>query len=453
MNNASLRRPGVSSIGPLMLALAMALTPMACGRTTLGTFEDDDTGPIGGEAGGGVGGDFEAGGRSGKGGSGGGKGGSGGRGGFGAVTAGGAGGIATGGKGGIGGASGGSGISRLVVDPGMTSITVGQSTQLRATVQQGGSVRDVTNQGAWSAVQPGVAGTLASQPGRVIGVSAGQTQVKVAFMGLSATAEVKVVADSLVSLSLRPSETSLNPGGVVQMSAVGVFKSGTQRDLTADVAWRSSDPAVAGVNHLGAAGLVVALTAGATKIEASINGAQGVAAITVFQDTRLTVVLEPTDASRRPGETFAFRATGVFADGTQRNLTSNAVWISSNPLVASVERGQARCLGSGDVTIVASFDGFSSQGRLLCQDVTIQLLRLTPAETEVPMGTRLQYTATAFFSDGTSRIVTDSTRFSSQDPKVADVTTRGQATAIARGSAAIQGVFEGVTGQATLTVK
>jgi|GEM_PF-6278196 len=458
MHNALLRRSRFSWLGPLLLAVTLA--PVACGRTTLvdGPGGSTDEGGASGEGGvtggggifvtGGKGGMGPVGGKTGKGGSAaGGKGGAIGTGGF--I---GAGGSPIGGMTGSGGTGGGP-VSRLVVDPGFVSITEGQSTQFRATVQQAGTTRDITNQADWSVAQPNVATTTANRSGRITGVKAGKTQVKVSFMGLTALVDVSVVADTLISLSLRPSDTTLTTGGIVQFTALGFFKSGTQRDLTADVAWTSSDPSVASVDHLGVAGLVLALAPGSVKILASLNGVSGGALVTAQEVTRLKLILEPSDAARRPGESFSFRATGVFADGTQRNVTGNSVWISANPMVATVEKGLARCLGTGEATIIATFDGASVEGKLSCRDVAILLLRLTPIETELPRGTRLQYTATAFFSDGTSRIVTDATRFSSQNPKVAEVTPRGQATAVSSGTTMIEAVFEGVAGKATITVQ
>jgi hypothetical protein len=272
------------------------------------------------------------------------------------------------------------------------------------------------------------------------------------FMGHKAATTVTVVADTLTSLSVRTSRSTINTGGLLQFVAVGVFRSGQQRDLTADVAWASSAPEVATVNHLNVPGLVLGQSVGSIQISATMGDQSALANLEVTQDARLALVLEPPDAARRLGETVTFRATAVFYDGTQRNVTNSAVWIAANPLVATVERGVARCLGVGETTVGAAFDGFSATGTLACRDVAIQLLRLTPVDTEVPVGTRLQYTATVFFSDGTSRIVTEQTRFSSSNASVVNVSTRGLATAVTLGSATVQGVFDGTVGESVISV-
>ena len=423
---------------PLALVF-LVFAAAACGRTSLGNADGE-----GGANAGGEGGAFAEGGAPA-------TGGVGGAGAFGGRPGGSGGGIIMGGQPGFGG-SGGSVPGMLTIDPVSASISVGQSVQLRATVVMAGPItRDVTNMALWS-VSSMVASTTTDRPGRIAGLSPGEVQVVAEFMGQKAVSSVRIMADTLVSLSLRPSESTINTGGVIQFSAVGLFRSGQQRDLTADVTWTTSAPEVAPINHLNVPGLVVGQTVGATKISAQMDGQSATAALEVTQDTRLSIVLEPPDAARRVGERVSFRATAVFKDGTQRNVTNSAVWIATNPLVGKVERGQATCLGAGDTMVVVSFDGFSASGTLACRDVAISLLRLTPVETEVPRGTRLQYTATAFFSDGSSRIVTEQTRFSSSNTAVVEVTTRGQATAAAVGSATIEGVFDGATGNAAIAV-
>lgn len=434
MRQHKLCRSSIACRATPAVLVSLALTVMACGRTSLGGAE-------GGSAGidtGGEGGEFMQGGAGATGGSSG----------FGGAG----GGVMQGGQAGFGGTGGSVLPAKFIIEPLSTSISVGQSVQLRATlVMAGPTTRDVTNTATWS-VTSAIARTTPDRPGRITGVAAGEAQVVAEFMGQKAVSTVRVMADTLTSLSLRPSASAINTGGVIQFSAVGLFRSGQQRDLTADVAWAVSAPDVAMINHLDVPGLVVGKAVGATKISAKMDAQSALADLDVTQDTRLSLVLEPPDAARRVGETVSFRATAVFSDGTQRNVTGAAVWIATNPLVASAERGQARCLGAGETTIVVSFDGFSASGTLACRDVAIQLLRLTPVETEVPRGTRLQYTATVFFSDGTSRIVTEQTRFSSTNDGVVTVTTRGQATAVTAGSATIEGVFDGTAGKAAITV-
>src|ERR1035441_7134443 len=76
------------------------------------------------------------------------------------------------------------------------------------------------------------------------------------------------------SIQITPATESLAVGQSVQFSAMGTIghgsHPGTTQNVTNEVSWSSSTPAVATVNP--STGLAVALTAGATTITASMPG-------------------------------------------------------------------------------------------------------------------------------------------------------------------------------------
>jgi uncharacterized protein YjdB len=61
-------------------------------------------------------------------------------------------------------------------------------------------------------------------------------------------------------------------GQTQQMTATGFYSDGTQRDLTASAAWRSSDPSIVSVN---AAGAVTGLKMGSVTIFANVGSVVG----------------------------------------------------------------------------------------------------------------------------------------------------------------------------------
>src|SRR6185436_188353 len=82
-------------------------------------------------------------------------------------------------------------------------------------------------------------------------------------------------------------------------------------------------------------------------------------------------------------------------------------------------------------------------------------LEVTPIAPTLPVGTVAQFTATAVFSDGTTRNVTNNATWISSAPNVAGVATvrtRGRVTAVAKGTAVISAAYMGLTGQTTVTV-
>ncbi len=78
---------------------------------------------------------------------------------------------------------------------------------------------------------------------------------------------------------------------------------------------------------------------------------------------------------------------------------------------------------------------------------------VTPGEASVPTAGVQSFVASASYVDGSSRSVTSSATWTSDNASVATVTPKsGSATGIAKGTAVISASFGGMTGSATLTV-
>lgn len=80
--------------------------------------------------------------------------------------------------------------------------------------------------------------------------------------------------------------------------------------------------------------------------------------------TLVSVSVTPTSASRTVGETQQFTATGHYSDASTANLTSTAVWSSSNTAVATIDAGSATAVGEGTTNITASYGGTTSDASL-----------------------------------------------------------------------------------------
>jgi trimeric autotransporter adhesin len=80
---------------------------------------------------------------------------------------------------------------------------------------------------------------------------------------------------------------------------------------------------------------------------------------------------------------------------------------------------------------------------------TIESIELSPRDMSVPAGTKIQLTATATYSDGTTQDVTSRATWTSSDPTTVMVNvdgTTGRVRAAKQGNALISAEVEGVTG-------
>src|SRR4029077_12520998 len=85
-------------------------------------------------------------------------------------------------------------------------------------------------------------------------------------------------ATDLVSISVTPTNPSLQLTKTQQFTAIGTFGDGTSKDVSSSATWSSSSSNVATINSTG---LATALQTGTTTITASQNGKSGITTLTV----------------------------------------------------------------------------------------------------------------------------------------------------------------------------
>jgi hypothetical protein len=90
---------------------------------------------------------------------------------------------------------------------------------------------------------------------------------------------LSVTDATLTSITIAPSAASIPMGSYQQFTATGDFSDGTTQNLTAQVAWASSNINVATITGNG---LANAASAGTTTITASINGVSGSTVLAIY---------------------------------------------------------------------------------------------------------------------------------------------------------------------------
>src|ERR1700733_8883378 len=84
---------------------------------------------------------------------------------------------------------------------------------------------------------------------------------------------------------------------------------------------------------------------------------------------------------------------------------------------------------------------------------TFSAIAVTPSTMSMKLGGAQQFTATATYNDGSTANVSSTASWTSSAPAFAKISTSGNATALAAGSATITAALKGVSGTATLTVQ
>jgi Bacterial Ig-like domain (group 2)/Kelch motif/Galactose oxidase, central domain len=177
--------------------------------------------------------------------------------------------------------------------------------------------------------------------------------------GSSRVARVDFVS-GLVSITVAPAAGSLPRGAAQGFTASGTFSDTRVADITAQVSWASSQPAIASVDA--ATGRVQALQAGSTTITARSGSITASTSLTVTAAALLALELSPTDPAGGVGTSTLLRGQGRYTDNSVADLSALIVWSSSNPAVATVGSGigLVSALAVGTTTLTASVGAISA---------------------------------------------------------------------------------------------
>ena len=244
-------------------------------------------------------------------------------------------------------------IVGLNITPAALFMSVGSSLQLQAIATfSDGSTRGVNASVAWSLQGAGVA--TVSSAGVVTADQVGAATILAqTTSGFTASASLTVAPVS--ALNIVPATLSLAPGTSSQLQAIATLSDGRMQDLTAILAWSSTQPGIASVSS---GGLVTALQVGSTTILAGGDGATGSLSLTVAAPTALNIV--PSPLSMVLGTSSQLQAMATLSDGTTENLTGTGMvaWSSAQPGIASVNSGgMATANQVGSTTILAEAGG------------------------------------------------------------------------------------------------
>jgi hypothetical protein len=210
------------------------------------------------------------------------------------------------------------------------------------------------------------------------------------------------------------------------------------------------------VNSLG---LATGIQGGACTISAAYGSLSPVAAnLTVSGGTLTSISVSPATATIASQTTKQFIATGVYSDGTTRNLTAFVSWTSSDYSIATISvasgsQGLAAAIAPGNVVIGALIGSVLGSAQLTVSNATLKSITISPANPVIALGTNQNFSAIGTFSDGTTQNISRSVAWSSSSPGVATINSLGTAASVAAGTTTITATMNGISGQTTLTIQ
>lgn len=171
---------------------------------------------------------------------------------------------------------------------------------------------------------------------------------------------------SLLSIEITPANIAIPLGLSGSYTAIGIYSDSTQKDLTADVIWNSSNTNVATINRqVDGVVMAKACVLGVATITATLDTMSASTTLTVSAAVLQTIEIWPTDLPMAIGADQRFYANGIFSDGSTRDITDLANWTASDAAIATVSRSQdgftnVHSFSAGQAMIYATYSGQSS---------------------------------------------------------------------------------------------
>lgn len=350
-------------------------------------------------------------------------------------------------------------LTAIAITPATPAVAKGTMMDLVATgTYSDGTTKDVTGEAAWTTSDDAVATVDA---GVVMGVDGGTATIGAAIGDVKGEVDLTVTMATLTGVEVDSPVGWLAKGLTQQLTATGVFSDESRQDLTKQVVWGSSGPAVEVSNSIGSKGLATAMNEGAATITATLMNVTGSVQLVVTSATLQTIEVTPFDPTIADGTEIALTATGILSDHSVLDLTPFVDWVSSDEKVAklsgeALQAGVASAVGVGQATISAKYMSLSGSTTLTVSSATLSKLNLVPLNPTIAKGTSLRFLAIGTFSDDTAQDLTSLAMWGSSNLEVAAVSnlawTRGLATALAEGTTTVTATIGGKSDSTTLTV-
>lgn len=291
------------------------------------------------------------------------------------------------------------------------------------------STAEVANKADWTTDNDGVATVL---NGKVTAVGAGTATIKAVYGKQTVTVPVSV--DVVKRLDVDQSQLSLLLKDKESVTVKATFPDGTEKDVTAEAEWSSSNPTVADVLK----GEITAYSAGQATITAKYGTMSATVAVDV--DTTSKLKASESDVFMYLDATKAIEITAVYPDGSTAVVTNDSTWTSSNASVASVNKGNIMANAAGTAVISAKYGDKTVNIQVDVE--TARYLDLSEEKVSLQAKESKQLTLKATYIDGKTEDITDKATWTSSNSDTVFV-SKGEVTGYKSGEATVTASYGG----------
>ncbi|HEY2492387.1 MAG TPA: Ig-like domain-containing protein [Paenibacillus sp.] len=238
-------------------------------------------------------------------------------------------------------------VSSLEADTRLLIMSSGDEKSIKVTSTDAADLsEDVTALATWKSSNTSVASV---NKGNVKGYSNGKSTITAEYGGQKVTITVEVDVISKIEASVQ--HFSMKSGDKEDVTITVTYSDGTTKDVSSRTEWKTSNYKVATVSK----GNIKAISYGKTNIIAKFANKS----ITIPVNVDMLKYLQTNEVamSLKVGEEAKVIATATYTDGTESNVSTDALWKSSKILTATVKDGKIKATGKGKATITVSHAG------------------------------------------------------------------------------------------------
>ncbi len=237
---------------------------------------------------------------------------------------------------------------------------------------------------------------------------------------------------------------SLAAGLTEQLAAQGTYSDKTTQDLTSQSTWQSSDATLATISSTG---LLTTLKPGNVVITATSGSVSGTLFVTVSTSTLTSIKISAPSQSLSSGATEQLTATGTYSDNSTQNLTSQVIWQSTDPTIATISStGVLTSIKTGSTTIIATSGPVTGTLSVAVTAASLTSIKISAPLPYLGSGATEQLTATGTYSDNSKQDFTSQVVWQSSDATIATVSSAGLLTALKPGNVVITATSGSISG-------
>lgn len=227
----------------------------------------------------------------------------------------------------------------------------------------------------------------------------------------------------------------------LDFQAQAIYSDGTSQNVTQSVVWESGDTSIAKFDA-DEPSVLRSKAEGTVTITAALGDKSAATTATVSSPELLSLRLSKSDWLLAQGETDSVSANGNYRGDVTRDVTDEVSWASENEGIVTVSNqkshaGMISSIAVGSTKITASLNGIAAEATVTVGAAALTSIAVSIKDTSVFEGSTSQVSATATYTDGSSKEVTEQVVWLSSDPSAASVSSTGLVSAISTGSVTI----------------